>query len=325
MSKDADKTKKRTFTFVTYNVGLLRLRLCGSGVVVFANPPHAAERLKHIPEALRRYPADVLALQECYEEAHAEYLCEELKDLYPHVARIDSQTTVRFHNGLLVLSRHPIVHARLQPYHRVAALERYLATKSNLIVDIRVHDDDDNDDDDDEVWRLVNMHTTAGGAVDPEHPGTDADRQDELKQAADAAVENPDASCGIILGDLNCGPEASPENFDYILRERHFRDTYAEAVEAGKLRHPTTNTTADHPTVTWDPKNYLNAIGPHKDCPGQRCDHVLLPAGDDKKNMADWQVERVEIILTEASVSLANRKQSTLSDHYGLLVQITKQ
>lgn len=42
-----------------------------------------------------------------------------------------------------------------------------------------------------------------------------------------------------------------------------------EAQAAGKL--------TDGPAFTWDPANYLNTIGPHSSCPGQRCDHLFIP------------------------------------------------
>jgi len=302
------------FTFVTYNVGLLRYRMCFGMVTVFANPPHVEERLAMQPQALRQFPADVLALQECYEEAHAQFLCTQLADLYPYHARFESGGCIKFHNGLLVLSKHPIVHSELQSLDRVASLERHMATKSNLIVDLDVGNN--------VIWRIVNTHTTAGGTVDPENPDTDQDREDELKQAADsaAAINNKSNSnnpnnVGIIIGDLNCGPEASPDNFNYILQKRHFRDTYQEAADGGTLL-----TTS--PQYTWDPKNYLNQLGPHKDCPGQRCDHVLLPM----EGMKDWQVKQVQLILEEPVVDIGKDKaKCTLSDHYGLLVSIQKE
>jgi hypothetical protein len=179
----------------------------------------------------------------------------------------------------MILSRYPIASVSLDPYKKVSSVERYLATKSNLVVD-----------------------------VDPEHPDADADREDELRQAAEACeAATARGNLGIIIGDLNCGPEASAGNFSYIL-EKGFRDTYAEGAAAGKLE--------SGPLYTWDPQNYLNSTGPHKDCPGQRCDHVLLP----HRGMENWRVERVKILFEEKVADVGGGKLSTLSDHHGLLV-----
>jgi endonuclease/exonuclease/phosphatase family metal-dependent hydrolase len=293
-----------SITFVSYNVGLLRFKLFGA-FTVFSNPPHASKRLPHIPKALKEYPADVLAIQECYDYKHAEFLWTSLADLYPHHARVESGGFLKFQNGLLILSKHPISKATLQPYHKVSSLERHLATKSNLIVEITIP----------ALGKvtLVNMHTTAGGTVDPEHPGVDSDREDELRQAIEVCnAATKEGGVGIIIGDLNCGPEASAENFQYVLNKGGFRDTYAEAAAAGTL--------APGPAFTWDPANYLNAIGPHKECPGQRCDHVLLPA----VGMEAWAVTRAQVLFPEACVEVGGGIQSTLSDHHGLLVTVTK-
>lgn len=151
-----DKVPLETLSMLTYNVGLLRMRLLG--LTVFSNPPHADERLPHIPAALRSCPADILAIQECYEEKHANFLCNELKDLYPYHARADSGGFVRFHNALLVLSKYPIVRCELQHYKKVSTLEYYMATKSNLIVDVLLPGLG--------KVTIVNMHTTAGGHID---------------------------------------------------------------------------------------------------------------------------------------------------------------
>lgn len=201
-----------TFSLLTYNVGLLRLRLCCCCCEVFANPPYAIQRLPHIPGALKSANADVIAIQECYEESHARFITQSLKDIYPYNARENSGGCVKFHNGLLFLSKYPIEESELRPYKKVAALERYLATKSSLVVKTRIPG----------IGKVtfVNMHTTAGGTTDPEHPDSDLDRQDELldsinvcsalggNQNSDPGAADPEV--GIIIGDLNCGPEASP-------------------------------------------------------------------------------------------------------------------
>lgn len=291
-----------SITFLSYNVGLLRLKMLG--MTLFSNPPYAKERLPFIPEGIKSVHADIVAIQECYEDKHAEYLIAALKEMYPYHARMNSGGVFRFHNGLMLFSKFPIKNCTLQAYKKVSSLEYYMATKSSLIVDVDIPGLG--------VVTLVNMHTTAGGHIDPEHPDADSDREDELRQAYDvcAAVE-AEGRLAIILGDLNCGPEASAGNFKYIL-DKGFRDTYIEGQQRGKL--------LDGPEFTWDPKNFLNTLGPHKDCPGQRCDHVLLPIN----GMENWNVDKIHVIFSESIAPIGNSKSSTLSDHHGLIVQITK-
>lgn len=291
-------------SILTYNVGLLRYRLFGC-CEVFANPPFANARLPLIPDALRKTNADIIAIQECYEARHAAFICESLAATYPYTARVNSgDCCFKFHNGLLFLSKFPVEGCFLDRYQKVSALESALATKSSLCVKVSIPG----------LGKVtfVNMHTTAGGEADPEHPDVDEDREDELKQAVDVCLDatNNDG-IAVIVGDLNCGPEASPGNFNYILGNG-FRDMYKEAVDAGKL--------ADGPKFTWDPKNYLNEIGPHASCPGQRCDHLLLP----RVGMEQWQITKCTVVFTDKIADIGQGKLSTLSDHHGVLFEIEK-
>jgi endonuclease/exonuclease/phosphatase family metal-dependent hydrolase len=117
---------------------------------------------------------------------------------------------------------------------------------------------------------------------------------------------------GIIIGDLNCGPEASAANYEYLVTTHQFRDTYLEAQASGTLLRG--------PAFSWDPENYLNQIGPHSECPGQRCDHILLQRGYE---LDQWEVTEAQMVFTERFVEIGKREVlSTLSDHHGLVVTL---
>ena len=120
---------------------------------------------------------------------------------------------------------------------------------------------------------------------------------------------------GIIIGDLNCGPEASKSNYDYLLQDGRFRDVYVEAEQQGRL--------LEGPAYSWDPENYLNKIGPHAACPGQRCDHVFVAAGGP---LDKWVAASAQIIFSEQCIDIGRSDGvcSTLSDHHGLVVTMTK-
>lgn len=224
-----------------------------------------------------------------------------MKETHPYHAREKSGGIFKFHNGLLILSKFPIKNRALIAHNKVSTLERCLATKSMLAVEVVIPNFGE--------CVFINMHTTAGGAIDPEHPDVDTDRENELKQAIDYCKEvEGKGKVGIILGDLNCGPEASKNNYDYCLNEG-FRDTYVEAVTSSRLE--------DGPSCTWDPANHLNKIGPHASSPGQRCDHLLLPAA----SCQHITVKNARVVFDGQVAPLANKNEkSTLSDHYGLVV-----
>ena len=52
----------RKLRVLTYNVGLLRLKLFGL-CEVWANPPYSAQRLPLIPDKLKSVNADIITLQ----------------------------------------------------------------------------------------------------------------------------------------------------------------------------------------------------------------------------------------------------------------------
>jgi endonuclease/exonuclease/phosphatase family metal-dependent hydrolase len=115
---------------------------------------------------------------------------------------------------------------------------------------------------------------------------------EELGRLADVT------DCRILAGDFNAGPEASQRNFQHVLRHG-YRDTF------------TANETLRY---TWDPNNPLNAQGPHAHCPPQRCDHILVQGKTLKAE--------TRIVLAEPIVDAPNGA-CTLSDHFGLLANIT--
>jgi endonuclease/exonuclease/phosphatase family metal-dependent hydrolase len=135
---------------------------------------------------------------------------------------------------------------------------------------------------------------------------------------------------GIICGDFNCGPageggaaDASLANFKFIM-DKGFRDTFAEFHAAERAAG---NPVPAH-MATWDPTNYLNVIGSHPHCPCQRCDHVLVPTETNFPSpnthgfQPDWVVTNAKIEFVDTIVDISSSIKSTLSDHYGLLIEL---
>ncbi|EUD67883.1 hypothetical protein C922_01495 [Plasmodium inui San Antonio 1] len=75
----------KNLSFMSFNTGLLEYKICG--VCIYQNPPFISNRLLHIPFALKRTNADIIALQEVYDEKHVEYLKNHLMPKYPFYAR----------------------------------------------------------------------------------------------------------------------------------------------------------------------------------------------------------------------------------------------
>jgi len=103
------------------------------------------------------------------------------------------------------------------------------------------------------------------------------------------------AGQAIMLGDFNCGPGAATWAYDRIVRAG-FADAYGTA---GSLEAP-----------TWDAANPLNKAGRFRFEPSQRIDHVFVP-----RTLAP-HVAAARILL--------RYHDEPLSDHYGLIVELTQ-
>lgn len=74
--------------------------------------------------ALKKAKCDVVALQEVYEEWQADFLTESLRVTYPFIARRTSGGAFALHNGLMIMSRFPILHTAFHPFYSVSKLRR---------------------------------------------------------------------------------------------------------------------------------------------------------------------------------------------------------
>lgn len=295
------------FRVLSLNVGLLDIRDPIFGYTLFENPAYARERLPFIPEALREIDADIVLLQECYYEKDAAFLRNNLEGLYPHISRQDCpRTWLQLHNGLMLMSKLPIIQERLDKFRDAAWLEWAVACKSNLITTIQLGQ---------RHLTFINGHYTAGGErINSDDPNSDLDREKELAQAVIAAHTAAQAGeIPFLCGDFNCGPEASISNYRGLLH-RGFRDLFAEAnglvAEQGGPE-----------TFTWNPTNYLNTIGPHAHCPGQRLDHLFLPS--DLEGASAISCGSARIVFSAPCVRLRNGQLCTLSDHSGVVWDLT--
>ncbi|KAL8427981.1 hypothetical protein Efla_004239 [Eimeria flavescens] len=206
-------------SLLSFNAGLLEYKLCG--VRVYQNPPFTQRRLHHIPSALLATGADIICLQEVYGEAHADFIIESTRHKLPFVGRRTSGGRFSLHNGLMVLSKFPIVHTHFHKFEDVTYIERCFASKGMLEVAIDVPSIG--------VIAVFNMHL-ASGAVDPESRYVEDVRAAEIRQllkACDAAADR-----GLIP--LVIAPHLCASNYKCFV-ERGWRDCWLHV--HGHQRH----------------------------------------------------------------------------------------
>jgi endonuclease/exonuclease/phosphatase family metal-dependent hydrolase len=282
----------------TYNAGLIELRLFGRTLFSFA--PYVLQRSIALPKFLMHTGCDVICLQEVFERSHAEYLKEQLASVYPYQYFPRTHRPKVFDTGLALLSKFPIQRTSVKFFSNQLLEEKMLAPKGYITARFSAPDFG--------TINILNSHTTAGGSKHhPESNTSDAcrDKQlNELVNASETAAKSGDIT--IIAGDLNCGPEASSNNFNTLLR-KGFTDSVA-GWYLGK----------GQPPVTWDPVNSLNVDSPHKTSPPQRIDHVLIASSGSKIDILD-----VKKIGAEASVEITPSSRITISDHYGFVVTLS--
>lgn len=239
---------------------------------------HGPERLAAAPALLRAAGADVVALQEVYTARHRRLIAEALGDLYPHAAAPETDELL-LGCGLMLLSRYPIIGQSFTPLPRRPGMAARLSRPGcqRVLIDLPGA----------EPVAMVNTHLPAF-----------AENRQRQSEAAHLLGVGEDA---ILLGDFNCSPAVDADVYRRILWAG-YRDAFAE-VQAGE-------------PATWDAANPLNRIGPHRDAPSQRIDHVFLPQR--------FRTMTARICLTEPAVAVTGGAVP-LSDHYGLMVRVLAQ
>lgn len=259
--------------------------------------PFVGERLAQLPQEIRKTGADVVLLQEVYGDAARRSVANALLDLYPHGIYPRKRRRWGLENGVMTLSSYP-ASGRTILFRDAPLDESFLDSKGFLHSSHQLEDG--------VTLHILNAHTTAGGLFHhPEDPRTDRIRRRQIRQILD---ENDKLSSPVIIaGDINAGPGVSETNFRQIL-------------DAGFVSiHDLMNGVSVQPT--WDPLNALNSGGPHRNCPPQRIDHIFVRAQD--LNCALIEPISSQICLQDPVVSVNGKQRVSISDHYGLIVELS--
>jgi endonuclease/exonuclease/phosphatase family metal-dependent hydrolase len=239
---------------VTYNVGLMRLR--AMGVTLFERPADVARRAVAVPRYIRGVTADadVLCIQECYEEEHREAMRTALSDAFPYSCHSDPVRGPWLNGGLMTFSRYPIESSVHMAHGRRCWYEALFGDRSMLVARLRAPSG---------TLSVINAHLSAGIEVDS--PGTMEIRDSQIEDLRLRVREELRRCDGVIIaGDFNCSPDVAPRNYAMLSCTRKWRDAW---LEGGGGRQG---------GVTWDAdRNPLNA---GRMFPGRshRCDHVWV-------------------------------------------------
>ena len=280
-----------TLRILTLNAGLLKL--FGGRV---ATAPEMDSRAKALGGEICKIGADIILLQEIYMETQRAMLTAELGEAYPWAGNERRQRLFSLENSLLTFSRFPMS-TSLELFKDAPIDERLFDQKGILTSRI-----------DTGVPRhvtILNFHTTAGGFwLHPESAKADRIRDRQIAQLLRAA----DRARGTVImaGDLNAGPGVSDGNFRSILQ--------AGFVSVHDDLHPGAT------DYTWQPSNRLNVSGPHHMCPPQRIDHVFIRKQD--RDAGHLIPIRSQVCLEDEVVKGTDGKMYSVSDHYGLCVEL---
>jgi endonuclease/exonuclease/phosphatase family metal-dependent hydrolase len=279
---------------LTFNLGLLALRPSGR----LPLSPHVEARLAAAPHHLCATGADVIALQEVYAARHSRFICDAMTETHPH-AFVPRHRGSLLGSGLMFLSRYPITDGGFVACGRARTLDGMVSDKGCLWVAVDVPALG--------RIRLMTVHLTVGGVFRrPDDDESVGHRRIEIEHALAVADRHEPA---ILLGDFNCSPTISPENYRRIIAAGYV-DAFAAAC-APDIRDE---------AATWDAGNPLNVAGRYRHSPSQRIDHVFVP-----RTLAGGLIPRAaDIVLRQRVVEIGSSKLP-LSDHYGLMATLTEE
>lgn len=275
---------------LSFNVGLLKL---------FGRPfptPFVLERASALADQIRQLDCDIVLIQEIYGTGLRRDLADSLRETFPYAIFPSKKRNFGLQNGLMTLSRYPATGA-VELFRDAPPDEALFDSKGMLIGQHQLPDGVE--------LTTLNLHTTAGGMFShPEDKRIDEIRARQIAQIL-KRVSNVNSPL-IVAGDLNAGPGVSEVNFRQLLDEGF--------VSIHDLLD------SDTKEVTWDPLNSLNSGGPHKACPPQRIDHVFIR----REDYVNRSIEAVSssICLQDPVVAVPGGSTVSLSDHYGVLVEI---
>lgn len=287
-----------SISICSYNTGLLRVQLFGCKLFEFSK--HVERRATQIADTILEDAPDIICFQEIFSKRHFERIENSLRRTHPYSTNGRSFRPKFVGSGLAIFSRFEIIYTSHHWYKHQLLDEFFFAPKAYLTATIDIPHYG--------LVEIINTHTTAGGSRHhPESKIVDLRRAAQLSEVADFALQR-DTSVfhSLLIGDLNCGPEASRGNYEELLAVG-FSDLVVAA--HGK----------ECPPITWNPVNSLNVSSPHRTSPPQRIDHILSISSGTVKSF-DYR-----LIGTAETVRVDDNFSCTPSDHYGVQLSLNRE
>ncbi|MBN2890770.1 MAG: endonuclease/exonuclease/phosphatase family protein [Bacteroidales bacterium] len=277
-------------SIVSFNVGYLSMKLFG--IKLLEPATFIPQRLEKLPEAIINTNADIILLQEIYSEKYKKTLINKLEKTYPYAIYYKKALFFDFgmSNGLMIISKFPIVNHDFKQFKNITPHEKLLINKGYLYAEIKISDD--------KTISIINSHNSARGIFNGENAKYIVNlKSDQIKEIIEFADSK---NIQFIGGDYNCGPCFFPEMYG-IFKTLNF-------LEAFELKYP------NQKFVTWDIENPLSQNDLFPDTPPQKDDHIFI-----KNNLAEkTDILNAEVIFDKKIVEI-NGENYPLSDHYGVL------
>jgi exonuclease III len=261
---------------ISFNVGLTRLKFTPFN---YNFVPFVTERVGLLPESLKKEDADVICLQEVFENGLFKKLRAELASHYPYSYH-DNKGWKLFNKGLAIFSKYKFEHISEVSFKTIA-LEKFAQKGASVIRFIQGPFDS---------MVLANVHFPYGGYIGNSQAFAPIVA---LRNKAIDHLHQVLAGLGtfvIMAGDFNFGPAMAEQNYDYTLSLGYKNLTNEE--------------------VTWDPQNPMNKL--FTMMKPQSLDHIFV-----NDSLRAKITESKSEVLFKESVKTKKGNSINLSDHYG--------
>ena len=261
----------------TFNVGLLRLHICGN--TLLENPEGTLRRAPLVARDIRGscMDADVVCVQECYEQQHRDAIRDAMQPDYPFMATSHYHTVLN--SGLMTFSKHPVRGSRRAPHTDAFWYERMFGDRAMLVATVHPLGGT--------PFTVVNAHLSSGIPAD----GPDAARMRKIQiNDISREIANEGSELVIVAGDFNCSPTVTPDCYREMLA-LGWEDAWVGMDDQ----------------YSWDKTNPLNASKPTIQGASQRCDQVWIARGNarilssaiyKRNDLSDHYLVASEILVT---------------------------
>lgn len=280
---------------------------------------HNKDRMKILPSKLIDSKADIITLQEIWENKTKHRLAGAMaKNGYPHSFYIDSG--IGLGNGLMIISKYPIKKAKVSDaYNQRTRIDEITSKKAALHTVIEIPD-----------LGLIDLYTTHLGAItfDDKHDTYNGVHKEKLLnqivQFSDWVRKTQSTFNIIVTGDFNL-------HYQEYAGQGHYKPQYASnyAYLVKKLcnRGDALNTymrannqdVSNTPHYTYTRENPYVANGHFSAAPSEVDDYIFVCEYADLKPVASKLMFTEAIPASYKDTFKLRKLPSRLSDHYGIL------